>query len=291
MQLTIKPDYNRESVNKTNIVANKNGINVKHYVVPVFCAILAHLLIALFLYYQSSFSTSKILESELTTDKPVVTIKSYIYTPAKTITAEEETTVPRPLKQENMAIKPEAIKQKTLTEPIIEEENITVINAPLPSSLNESSVAEETNSEIINPVKTSSTSITSANQNVETTSFDPMKIRRSLGNKLTEKMMTDVQKQRLNQGFSAMQTLPAAVSHSVFKKSELQIKAEATTQVGNETFVKLDGTCMQTTDLSFIDDNLGTATSFSDCGETDDEKYFREFMAQKLEKHKKPPKK
>ena len=291
MQLTIEPDYNRENTNKTNIAAKKNGINVKHYVVPVFCAVLAHLLIALFLYYQSSFSTAKILENELATDKPVVTIKSYIYTPPKNITAEEEIIVPPPLEQEKIAIEPEDIKQKTVTEPIIEEENITVISAPLPSSLNENSAAEETILETTNSENTNSENTNSKLQNVETTSFDPMKIQRSLGNKLNEKMMADVQQQRLNQGFSAMQTLPDAVSHSVFKKSELQIKEEATTVVGNETFVKLDGTCMQTTDLSFIDDNLGTATSFSDCGETDAEKYFREFMAKKLEKHKKPAKK
>ena len=117
--------------------------------------------------------------------------------------------------------------------------------------------------------------------------FNPYNSINSFKRQLNQKMMNDFKQEQLNTGFSAMQTLPKAVPHSVFQKSELQKKAEATTQIGNETFVKQNGVCMQTTDLSFIDDNLGTVTSFSDCGESDEEKYFREFMAKKMSKYKK----
>ncbi|WNC73005.1 hypothetical protein RGQ13_03210 [Thalassotalea psychrophila] len=116
--------------------------------------------------------------------------------------------------------------------------------------------------------------------------FNPYNSINSFKQQLNQEMMSDFKEEQLNQGFSAMQILPKSVPHSVFHKSELQRKAEATTQIGNETFVKQNGVCMQTTDLSFIDDNLGSVTSFSDCGESDEEKYFREFMAKKMSRFK-----
>ncbi|WOH35794.1 hypothetical protein RI844_10415 [Thalassotalea fonticola] len=116
--------------------------------------------------------------------------------------------------------------------------------------------------------------------------FNPYKSISSFKQQLNEKMMSDFKEQQLNKGFSAMQTLPQAVPHSTFHKTELQKKAEMTTQIGSETFVKQNGVCTQTTDLSSIDDNLGSVTSFSDCGESDEEKYFREFMAKKMSRFK-----
>lgn len=117
--------------------------------------------------------------------------------------------------------------------------------------------------------------------------FNPYKSINSFKQQLNQKMMSDFKEQQLNKGFSAMQTLPRAVPHSTYHKTELQKKAEATTQIGNETFVKQNGVCTQTTDLSMIDDNLGSVTSFSDCGESDDEKHFRVFMAKRMSRYKK----
>ena len=48
--------------------------------------------------------------------------------------------------------------------------------------------------------------------------------------------------------------------------------------------MKQDGVCAQTTDLGFIEEGLTSVTSYSDCGETDDERYFREFMKKSIKK-------
>ncbi len=186
--------------------------------------------------------------------KPVKVIKSYVYQlPIKS---------EQPLTTEAKTAKIEAPVTKA---PEINASEAKVVNvkAPVPK-------VTDTSPAVKTPRQASAT-------------FNPYKGIKSINKQLDEKMLNEhFQQRQQSQGISPLQALLPSVPESVLVKSKQQIRVEATTQIGNETFVKLDGTCMQTTNWSNVDENIGSHTSFSDCGETDDEKYFREFMANKL---------
>ncbi len=115
--------------------------------------------------------------------------------------------------------------------------------------------------------------------------FNPYEIMISVNKELDQSMIDEVVMQKNKvKGISELQGRLPNVPIRKYVKSSLQKREEATTIIGNETFIKLNGTCAQSTDLSFIDEDIGSVTSYSDCGETDDEKYFREFMEKRLEK-------
>ena len=196
-------------------------------------------------------------------------IKSYIYKkPAKKIVKPVITQLEQVNNPSQEKIEQEATnKDISIRESQTEKNQLTVINKPVSKTT---------------PVIDNSQMLSTKDKASKPAIFNPLQSRAAFAGKLNDKMMADFNKEHSSKGFSAMQTLPNAVPNSVFKKSASQVRAEATTQIGNETFVKLDGVCTQTTDLSSIDDNLGSVTSFSDCGETDEEKYFREFMTKKI---------
>ncbi|WP_394172614.1 hypothetical protein [Thalassotalea litorea] len=85
-------------------------------------------------------------------------------------------------------------------------------------------------------------------------------------------------------GYSVFQPLPAPVPKSIVRKSAEQVRAQNTSIVGHETIEKRDGYCYQETDLSFINDEFGKVASISACGESSDDRYFREFMQQVRER-------
>ncbi|TKB47079.1 hypothetical protein [Thalassotalea mangrovi] len=89
---------------------------------------------------------------------------------------------------------------------------------------------------------------------------------------------------RNSRGYSVFQQLPEPVPKSLISKSDEQVRRENTSIVGHETIEKRDGYCYQETDLSFINDEFGKVASISACGESSDERYFREFMKTKLKK-------
>ncbi len=97
----------------------------------------------------------------------------------------------------------------------------------------------------------------------------------------------EIAKAQAQRGHSIMQTQPEAVPQRKVELSQEQKRKQNATVVGNETITKQNGVCTQTTDLSFIDDGLGKVTSYSACGETNAERYFREFMSKRLAKYKK----
>lgn len=226
-------------------------------------SLLIHALL-IFGFLLSPISTPKRMKQLLTKQK--TPIKSYIYQApkviAKQITAEKEE-----INSLNTAIQPLVKTDEIVRELNTKNKKDTEVNVSKIVTVDEQAI------------KTPATKAPPK--------FNAFNSINSFKQQLNQKMMNDFKEEQLNTGFSAMQTLPKAVPHSVFQKSELQKQAEATTQIGNETFVKQNGVCMQTSDLSFIDDNLGKVTSFSNCGETDEEKYFREFMAKKMSKYKK----
>ncbi|NMP15811.1 hypothetical protein [Thalassotalea sp. Y01] len=113
--------------------------------------------------------------------------------------------------------------------------------------------------------------------------FNPYKTRMQFAEKLQQQSLLDMQKPENNNG-----PLPnwQAAPIKPLVKTQLQIDAENTTVIGNETIIKKDGWCQQSTDLSFIDDNLGTVYSASFCGESKADKYYREFMNKHMEAYK-----
>ncbi|KGK01134.1 hypothetical protein ND16A_2996 [Thalassotalea sp. ND16A] len=211
------------------------------------------------------------------TQKTSTPITSYVYQSPPA--AKNEVTIDAEIQSQK---KPEAVaelpKQQESTQ-VIEDNDVSerVKNSEIktPKAITSDVTPQSTNQ--INTIEPAKPQAKAA--------FNPYKSRSNFGEKLKQQVLADFNQQQLNgRGFSAMQKLPEPVSPSVYHKTELQLNNEATTQIGNETFVKRNGTCMQTTDLSNIDENLGSVTSFSDCGETDDEKYFREFMNKKMKK-------
>ncbi|QBY04855.1 hypothetical protein E2K93_10890 [Thalassotalea sp. HSM 43] len=113
--------------------------------------------------------------------------------------------------------------------------------------------------------------------------FNPYKTRMQFAEKLQQQSLLDMQKPENDNG-----PLPnwQAAPIKPLVKTQLQIDAENTTVIGNETIIKKDGWCQQSTDLSFIDDNLGTVYSASFCGESKADKYYREFMNKHMEAYK-----
>ncbi|MEW6997716.1 hypothetical protein AADZ86_08430 [Colwelliaceae bacterium BS250] len=115
--------------------------------------------------------------------------------------------------------------------------------------------------------------------------FSPANSMARFNSDLDQKMMDEHFKQhQQTQGISPMQALMPVVPKREYVKTLDEKIQEATTIIGNETFVKQDGVCAQTTDLGFIEEGLTSVTSYSDCGETDDERYFREFMKKSVKK-------
>lgn len=228
------------------------------------------------------FSPFKIPSQSLQLTTPNKVIKSFVYSPP---TPQQKPILPtiesveKQLTQEPLLAKP--------TPPILEQQQHPNTSAkqidksikPHQTGTGEmqSSLAKDVTP---NPIKSTANLPTKKAAAV----FNPYKSRTQFAEQLQQQLQADLLAEKsLSRGFSAMQQLPEVVSPSIIKKSELQKRQEATTQVGNETFVKQNGTCTQTTDLSFVDENLGSVTSYSDCGETDDEKYFREFMKKRLD--------
>lgn len=214
------------------------------------------------------------------TKKPV--IQSYVYKKPKPIYVEpiKIIEIPSESKPETITLpenKAEETIVKAIEKPVKKAKQTEVIAPPLPEQIKTLPVETTTLTKtqpVAKPIKKS----------VEKKAvFNPYKAGKSLNDRLDQEMFDQYLEQReKTQGISPMQDPQDSVPERVYKKTELEKREEATTQVGNETFVKQDGVCMQTTDLGFIDDNLGKVTSFSDCGETDEERYFREFMAEKL---------
>lgn len=233
------------------------------------------------------FSTSLPPQITKKTTKP---IKSFIYTPPKS-EAQPRNASPSDHSPNNLApSEPQkthtALSTSTMQK--VPKKVTQPINTPTKKVIQEDFINDnkQQNAEYVQPNQPVSMN-NEIKQNKSPAVFNPYKSRTRFAEQLQQNLQADLlEEQSQVRGFSSMQPLPAAVSASTIKKTSLQKRQEATTQVGNETFVKQNGTCMQTTDLSFIDDNLGSVTSFSDCGESDDEKYFRQFMNNKLKKHR-----
>ncbi|OUS25559.1 hypothetical protein A9Q98_12135 [Thalassotalea sp. 42_200_T64] len=235
----------------------------KGFKTPLLISIVIHLVILAALSFSPLQAPKLLITQKLSTP-----IKSYVYQPPlvkkevqiKTeLQVQDEPDTVADLDKDNEVKQENKVNERT-------KENVEQASPPSTAEF-----AQQPTSQVSTPKPTTATAV-----------FNPYKSRSNYGEKLQQQMLADFnQQQTKGRGFSAMQKLPAPVSPSVYHKTELQLNAEATTQIGNEIFVKRNGTCMQTTDLSNIDDNLGSVTSFSDCGETDDEKYFREFMKKK----------
>ncbi len=224
------------------------------------------------------FNTSignKKIQSPQEKNKP---INSYIYT--------KKISVDKP----KVEIANQTAEQKTKQTPIQQSEQLQnerqqeVVAIP---SIN--TVTPETKDISNQAIEIKTESVTSINhkKNSEPANaiFNPYESMLSVNKNLDKAMIADLIKDHSKaKGISPIQGSMPAVPVREYVKSSLQKREEATTIVGNETFIKLNGTCAQSTDLTFIDENLGSVTSYSDCGETDDEKYFREFMKKRMDK-------
>lgn len=213
---------------------------------------------------------NKNIQSSVKKNQP---INSYIYT--------KKVSIDKP----KVEIEYETAKQETKQTPIQQSE-LQQETQPAPSI---NTVAPQTKQVSNQAIEIKTESVTTINHKKNSAPanaiFNPYESMLRVNKNLDQAMIEDVIKTRKStKGISDLQGFMPSVPSRQYVKSSLQKREEATTIVGNETFIKLNGTCAQSTDLSFIDENLGSVTSYSDCGETDDEKYFREFMKKTIDK-------
>ncbi|TLU66755.1 hypothetical protein FE810_04400 [Thalassotalea litorea] len=249
----------------------------KSYAVPLAMALSLHCLI-LFLLLPKPVT---IIENAQIKPKPVK-IDSYLYPPSKTLPQPEVSP------HEEAASHANAVPIKRTTKQFKEDrvventegvERVEGFESTDTTETNINTQTDETvNRQTQSRVDTATETETKARKPLGKAVFNPYKGLDTLSSQKDQDNTNNPYQS--SRGYSVFQQLPASVPISVVKPTADQIRAQNTTIVGNETIEKRDGYCYQETDLSFINDEFGKSSSFSACGESRKDKYFREFMQQ-----------